>query len=66
MATVPGSGDIPTGQSVSEAAKFLQLVNGKQSSSPFLEIQGGHRGKEPSSPRSLGWGNWDELDTAAS
>lgn len=63
--TVLSSRDIPTRQSVSEAAKFLQLVNGKQSSSSFLEIQGGHRGKELSPPRSLGWDNWDELVTSS-
>lgn len=62
----PAPGTSPTRQSISEAAKFLQLANGKQSSSSLLEIQGGHRGKELSSPHSLGWGNWDELVTAAS
>lgn len=58
------AGTSPPGKSVSEAAKFLQLANGKQSSSSFLEIQGGYRGKEPPSPRSLGWDNWDEPVTS--
>lgn len=64
-ATVPSGRDIPTGQNISETANFLQLANGKQSSISFLEIGGEHRGKELSSPHSLGWDNWDKLVTSS-
>lgn len=59
------AGMSPLGRASPEATTFLQLANGNQSSSSFLETRGGHRGKELPSPHSLGWDNWDELVTGS-